>query len=136
MKQEAEVNAESDRLAKDRVEKLNAADSMLFQTEKQLKEFGEKLSDDKKAPIETALENLRKAHASQEISAIDAAMEQINEAWKNASEELYKAQAEAGAAGEQDVHRNIMPGRTAEADVTARPVVTVRRSTWPAGGGR
>jgi len=100
MKQEAEVNAESDRLAKDRVEKLNAADSMLFQTEKQLKEFGEKLSDDKKAPIETALENLRKAHASQEISAIDAAMEQINEAWKNASEELYKAQAEAGAAGE------------------------------------
>ena len=100
MKQEAEVNAESDRLAKDRVEKLNAADSMLFQTEKQLKEFGEKLSDDKKAPIETALENLRKAHASQEISAIDAAMEQINEAWKNASEELYKAQAEAGTAGE------------------------------------
>jgi molecular chaperone DnaK len=100
MKQEAEVNAESDRLAKDRVEKLNAADSMIFQTEKQLKEFGEKLSDDKKAPIETALENLRKAHASQEISAIDAAMEQINEAWKNASEELYKAQAEAGAAGE------------------------------------
>jgi molecular chaperone DnaK len=100
MKQEAEVNAESDRLAKDRVEKLNAADSMIFQTEKQLKEFGEKLSDDKKAPIETALENLRKAHASQEISAIDASMEQINEAWKNASEELYKAQAEAGAAGE------------------------------------
>jgi molecular chaperone DnaK len=100
MKQEAEVNAESDRLAKDRVEKLNAADSMIFQTEKQLKEFGEKLSDDKKAPIETALENLRKAHVSQEISAIDAAMEQINEAWKNASEELYKAQAEAGAAGE------------------------------------
>ena len=100
MKQEAEVNAESDRLAKDRVEKLNAADSMIFQTEKQLKEFGEKLSDDKKASIETALENLRKAHTSQEISAIDAAMEQINEAWKNASEELYKAQAEAGAAGE------------------------------------
>ena len=100
MKQEAEANAESDRLAKDRVEKLNAADSMIFQTEKQLKEFGEKLSDDKKAAIETSLENLRKAHASQEISAIDAAMEQINEAWKNASEELYKAQAESGAAGE------------------------------------
>jgi molecular chaperone DnaK len=100
MKQEAEANAESDRQAKERVEKLNAADSMIFQTEKQLKEFGEKLSDDKKAPIETALDNLRKAHASQEISAIDAAMEQINEAWKNASEEMYKAQAEAGAAGD------------------------------------
>jgi molecular chaperone DnaK len=100
MKQEAEANAESDRQAKERVEKLNAADSMIFQTEKQLKEFGEKLSDDKKAPIETALDNLRKAHASQEISAIDAAMEQINEAWKNASEEMYKAQAEAGASGD------------------------------------
>jgi molecular chaperone DnaK len=100
MKQEAEANAESDRQAKERVEKLNAADSMIFQTEKQLKEFGEKLSDDKKAPIETALDNLRKAHASQEISAIDAAMEQINEAWKNASEEMYKAQAEAGASSD------------------------------------
>jgi molecular chaperone DnaK len=100
MKQEAEANAESDRQAKERVEKLNAADSMIFQTEKQLKEFGEKLSDDKKAPIETALDNLRKAHASQEISAIDAAMEQINEAWKNASEEMYKAQAEAGGSGD------------------------------------
>ncbi len=119
MKQEAEVNAESDRLAKDRVEKLNAADSMLFQTEKQLKEFGEKLSDDKKAPIETALENLRKAHASQEISAIDAAMEQINEAWKNASEELYKAQAEAGAAGEPGASGDAAGGSgNGAADVT------------------
>ena len=119
MKQEAEVNAESDRLAKDRVEKLNAADSMIFQTEKQLKEFGEKLSDDKKAPIETALENLRKAHASQEISAIDAAMEQINEAWKNASEELYKAQAEAGAAGEPGASGDAAGGSgNGAADVT------------------
>ncbi len=119
MKQEAEVNAESDRLAKDRVEKLNAADSMIFQTEKQLKEFGEKLSDDKKAPIETALENLRKAHVSQEISAIDAAMEQINEAWKNASEELYKAQAEAGAAGESGAGGDAAGGSgNGAADVT------------------
>jgi|TARA_B110000483_G_scaffold44925_1_gene56182 molecular chaperone DnaK len=91
MKQEAEANAESDKEAKERVDKMNAADQMLFQTEKQLVEFGDKLGD-KKAAIEEALENLKKAHASQEISAIDAAMETINEAWKNASEEMYKAQ--------------------------------------------
>lgn len=99
MKQEAEANADKDKEAKERVDKLNQADQMLFQTEKQLKEFGDKLSDDKKMPIEEALEELKKAHASQELSAIDAAMEKINEAWKNASEEMYKAQDETG--GEQ-----------------------------------
>ncbi len=96
MKREAEANADSDRKAKERVEKLNSADSMIFQTEKQLKEFGDKLSADKKAAIESALEALRSAHKSEEESAIDAAMERINEAWKNASEELYKAQQEKG----------------------------------------
>ena len=96
MKQEAEANAESDKKAKEEVDKLNSADQMIFQTEKQLKEFGEKLSDDKKAPIEAALEELKKAHESKDLKAIDAAMEKINEAWKNASEEMYKAQAEAG----------------------------------------
>lgn len=101
MKQEAEANADADKKAKERVDKLNQADSMIFQTEKQLKEFGDKLSADKKAPIESALEELRKAHQSQEITAIDAAMERINEAWKNASEELYKAQQEGGADGAQ-----------------------------------
>ncbi|WP_421754268.1 molecular chaperone DnaK [Croceimicrobium sp.] len=97
MKQEAEANAEADKAAKERVEKLNQADSMIFQTEKQLKEFGEKLSDDKKAPIETALESLKTAHGAQDLEGIDKAMEQINEAWKNASEEMYKAQQEGGA---------------------------------------
>ncbi len=96
MKREAEANAEGDKLAKDRADKLNAADSMIFQTEKQLKEFGEKLSDGNKAAIEEALTHLRTAYQSQEISAIDAALEQINEAWKNASEEMYKAQADSG----------------------------------------
>lgn len=98
MKQEAEANAEADQAAKEKVEKLNQADSMVFQTEKQLKEFGDKLSDDKKAPIETALEALKSAHGAQDIAAIDAAMEQINEAWKNASEEMYKAQQDAAGA--------------------------------------
>jgi len=69
---------------------------MVFQTEKQLKEFGDKLSDDKKAPVESALEELKKAHASKDYAAIDKALETVNEAWKNASEEMYKAQAEAG----------------------------------------
>jgi molecular chaperone DnaK len=96
MKKEAEANAESDRIAKEKVDKLNGADSMIFQTEKQLKEFGEKLGD-KKAAIETALEELKKAHSSQDIAAIDAAMEKINEAWKHASEEMYKAQQDAPA---------------------------------------
>ncbi len=99
MKQEAEANADADKAAKEKIDKLNAADSMIFQTEKQLKEFGEKLSDDKKAPIETALEELKKAHASGDLAAVDAAMEQINEAWKNASEEMYKAEQEANGAG-------------------------------------
>lgn len=98
MKKEAEANAEADKQAKERVDKLNAADQMIFQTEKQLSEFGDKLGD-KKAAIEASLDNLKKAHASQEISAIDAAMEQINEAWKNASEEMYKAQQEGADGG-------------------------------------
>jgi molecular chaperone DnaK len=101
MKKEAEANAEADRQAKEKVDKLNAADSMIFQTEKQLKEFGDKLGD-KKGAIEEALEELKKAHSSQDIAAIDAAMEKINEAWKNASEEMYKAQQEAGAGAGAD----------------------------------
>ncbi len=99
MKKEAEANADADKATKERVDKLNAADQMIFQTEKQLSEFGDKLGD-KKGAIEESLENLKKAHASQEITAIDAAMEQINEAWKNASEEMYKAQQESGDGGQ------------------------------------
>ncbi len=98
MKQEAEANADADKKVKEQVDKLNSADQMIFQTEKQLTEFGEKLSDDKKAPIETALADLKKAHESKNIDAIDKSLEVINEAWKNASEEMYKAQSEAGGA--------------------------------------
>ncbi|HZW76836.1 MAG TPA: molecular chaperone DnaK [Flavobacteriaceae bacterium] len=95
MKADAEANAETDRLAKERADKLNEADAMIFQTEKQLKEFGDKLSADKKQPIESALEELRKAHASQDTAQIQTALDKINEAWKTASEEMYKAQADA-----------------------------------------
>ncbi len=99
MKQDAEANEEADKLAKETAEKINGADSMIFQTEKQLEEFGDKLSDDKKGPIEAALEELKKAHESKDIAEIDSAMEKINEAWKVASEEMYKAEQEAQASG-------------------------------------
>ena len=99
MKQDAEANAEADAKAKETADKLNSADAMIFQTEKQLKEFGDKLSDDKKQPIEAALEELKKAYETKDIAIIDPALEKINEAWKVASEEMYKTQQEAQAAG-------------------------------------
>tara|TARA_B110001469_G_scaffold84559_1_gene80058 strand:- start:15670 stop:17565 length:1896 start_codon:yes stop_codon:yes gene_type:complete len=98
MKQDAEANADSDAKAKETADKLNAADGMIFQTENQLKEFGDKLSDDKKQPIEAALEELKVAYESKDIAVIDPALEKINEAWKVASEEMYKAQEGAQGA--------------------------------------
>ena len=98
MKQEAEANADADKTAKETAEKVNGADSMIFQTEKQLKEFGDKLSAEKKEPIEAALVELKAAHESKDLAQIDAAMEKINEAWKVASEEMYAAQQQAGGA--------------------------------------
>ncbi|MAD96684.1 MAG: molecular chaperone DnaK [Flavobacteriaceae bacterium] len=97
MKADAEANAEADKKAKETAEKINGADAMIFQTEKQLKEFGDKLSADKKQPIEDALAELKTAHESKDLDQIDAAMEKINEAWKAASEEMYAAQQQAGA---------------------------------------
>jgi len=99
MKQEAEANAEADKAKKEEVEKLNEADGMIFQTEKQLAEFGEKLSDDKKAPIETALTELKAAYETKDVATIQPALDKINEAWKVASEEMYKAQAEGQQPG-------------------------------------
>ncbi|MDC8004653.1 molecular chaperone DnaK [Aureisphaera galaxeae] len=95
MKAEAEANAEADKAAKEKADKINEADAMIFQTEKQLKEFGDKISDDKKAPIEAALEDLKKAYETKEVETIQPALDKINEAWKVASEEMYKAQQEA-----------------------------------------
>ena len=85
------------KLQRRQVDKLNSADQMIFQTESQLKEFGEKLSDDKKKPIEEALEELKKAFEAKDIALTEPALEKINEAWKNASEEMYKAQADGAA---------------------------------------
>lgn len=89
MRREAEANAEQDRQAKEHVEKVNAADAMIFQTEKQLKEFGDKLSEGNKEAINSALTELKNAHQKQDIAAIDTALERINTAWTNASTEMY-----------------------------------------------
>src|SRR5690554_3556996 len=91
MKQEAEANAEADKQAKERVDKLNQADSLIFQTEKQLKEYGDKIPADKKKPIEDALAKLKEAHKSQDIPAIDAAMTELNTVFSAASQEMYNA---------------------------------------------
>jgi molecular chaperone DnaK len=120
MKADAEANAEADKIAKEKAEKLNAADAMIFQTESQLKEFGDKLSDDKKKPIEEALEELKKAYETKDIAIIDPALEKINEAWKVASEEMYKAQAEAQQGSSQpgpDASQNGQPESSDVEDV-------------------
>ena len=97
MKADAKAHEAEDKLAKERVEKINQADSMIFQTEKQLKEFGDKVPTDKKAPIEAALEKLKEAHKAQDIAGIDSSLAELNTAWTAASEEIYKAQAEGAA---------------------------------------
>jgi molecular chaperone DnaK len=98
MKSEAKANEATDKAAREKVDKINQADSQIFQTEKQLKEYGDKLPADKKAPIEAALGKLKDAHKSQNLSAIDSAIAELNNAWTTASEELYKATQQAGGA--------------------------------------
>jgi len=98
MKAEAKANEEADKQAREKIDKLNQADSLVFQTEKQLKEFGDKIPADKKAPIESALNKLKEAHKAQDIAAVDAVMAEMNTAWTAASEEIYKAQQAAGGA--------------------------------------
>ena len=119
MKAEAEANAEADKRESERIAKLNQADSMIFQTEKQLKELGDKLSADKKAPIEAALEKLRTAHKEQNIEAIDAATEELNTAFHAASSEMYAnaggAQPGADMSGAQPNANNASQGG---ADIT------------------
>jgi len=110
MKEEAEMNAEADRKMKEEVDKINSADALIFQTEKQLKEFGDKLPADKKAPIEQALNELKEAHKSRDLARIDTAMASLNTAWQAASEEMYKASQQAGPAPEQP--KNETGGKT------------------------
>ncbi|MBL7924985.1 MAG: molecular chaperone DnaK [Bacteroidia bacterium] len=96
MKREAEANAETDRRAKEEADKVNQADSLIFNTEKQLKEFGEKIPADKKSAIENALTQLKEAHKNKDLNAIDTAMTGLNAAWEAASKDLYNASQQAG----------------------------------------
>ncbi|MER0438661.1 molecular chaperone DnaK [Emticicia sp. W12TSBA100-4] len=111
MRDEAKANEEADKAEKEKVEKVNAADTMIFQTEKQLKEYGDKLSEGNKSAIEGALTELRAAHGTKDLAAIDSAMEKINAAWQAASQEMYAAGATPGADGGQQAG-----GSTATAD--------------------
>ncbi len=99
MKQEAQANADTDKKAKETVEKINQADSMIFQTEKQLKEYGEKLSETNKSAINNALERLKEAHKNKDLTAIDNALNTLNSAWQAAASEMYASTGSAGAQG-------------------------------------
>ena len=103
MKAEAEANADADKKEREKIDKLNEADSMVFQTEKQLEELGDKIPADKKAPIETAAKKLKEAHQAQDIAAIDTAIAELNAAWQTASAEMY---AQSGAQGAQGAQNN------------------------------
>ena len=97
MKHEAEANAEADKKAKEEVDKLNAADALIFHTEKQLKEYGDKIPADKKAPIESGLTKLKDAHAAKNFADIEVAQTELQTAWNAASEDMYKATQDGGA---------------------------------------
>jgi len=116
MKAEADANADADKKAREEVEKINAADSMIFQTEKQLKEYGDKIPADKKAPIETALNELKEAHKNRNLAAIDTAMNNMNTAWSAASEEMYKAtqDQQAQQQANPDVHQQANSSKSDE----------------------
>ena len=103
MRDEAKANADEDSKAKEKIDKINAADSLVFQTEKQLKEFGDKIPEDKKKPIEDAIAKLKEAHKSQDVDAIDAATKEVNDTFQAASQDIYNAQnAQGGAQADQE----------------------------------
>jgi molecular chaperone DnaK len=101
MKQEAQAHADDDKKAKEKIEKINQADSLIFQTEKQMKEYGEKLSEGNKTAINSALDKLKEAHKTQNIESIDSAVNTLNSAWQAAATEMYQAGNSAGASGQE-----------------------------------
>ena len=115
MKAEAAANADSDKMARENADKINTADTLIFQTEKQMKDYGDKIPEDKKAPIEAALAELKEAHKMQDIAQIDAAMEKMNTAWQAASQDIYAASQEAeGATGAGDPTESKPEGKDGE----------------------
>ena len=123
MKDEAAANAEADSKAKEEIDKLNSADALIFQTEKQLKEYGDKVPAEKKAPIDAALVKLKEAHKNKDIAAIDASMEELNTAWQAASQEMYAASQQAGAEGQADGQQQ-QPGGDGGQDASKNDEVT------------
>jgi molecular chaperone DnaK len=115
MKNEAKANETSDKAEREKVDKINQADSLIFQTEKQLKEYGEKIPAEKKAPIETALEKLKEAHKTQDVTQIDAASAEMNAAWATASEDMYK---DTQAGGEQPAGEQAAGAQSQGADAS------------------
>lgn len=123
MKNEAKANAETDKKEKEKIDKINQADSLIFQTEKQLKDYGDKLSDGNKTAINEALEKLKTAHQSQDVAAIDTAMEGLNSVWQNAAQEMYasgqpgEGQGPQGGAGAQEAQGGEQAGGEDVSDV-------------------
>lgn len=117
MREEAKANEEADKRERERVDKLNTADSLIFSTEKQLKEFGDKISSDKKAAIEKALADLKEAHKSQDLASIEAKTQALNQAWQAASEEMYKAGQQAGTQQNQEAQQQ-QSDKKADGEVT------------------
>jgi molecular chaperone DnaK len=109
MKDEAKANEDADKQAKEKIDKLNNADALVFQTEKQLKEYGDKIPAEKKEPIEKALNELKEAHKSQDVEAIDKAMAELNNMWQAASQEMYNAQQQAQPGQEQQANNQENP---------------------------
>ena len=121
MKAEAEANADSDRIAREQAEKINSADSLIFQTEKQLKEYGDKIPADKRSAIEAALGQLKSAHEAKDMTRIDSALEQLNQAWQAASQDIYQAQQASGqqeGAHDESHTQSSSNGKGQEGDVT------------------
>ena len=121
MKAEAEANASADKEARAKVDKINGADNLIFQTEKQLKDYGDKIPEDKKGAIETALADLKEAHKEQNIEKIDSTMEAMNTAWQAASQDIYAAQQEGGEGATADAGS---PGTEGDAGGDSKDDVT------------
>ena len=118
MKREAEANADADKKAKEEVDKVNSADSMIFQTEKQLKEYGDKIPAEKKSVIDSALADLKSAHGSRNIAGIDSAMEKLNAAWQAASQDMYNAQQQQQQSGDANPQGDANTGKGPDGEVT------------------
>ena len=131
MKQEAEANAEADKQTKEKVDKLNQADSLIFQTEKQLKDYGDKIPADKKKPIEDALAKWKEAHKSQDLAAIDTAMNELNTVFSAASQEMYNAsQAQGGAQGPQGGQARVHRAEASKAARLTKEKMTAKLLMW------